>query len=185
MSSFTEPLKMKKLDSGFYRTTREFKYYLNDPGQEEILIPNDYTMDCASIPKILHRWFPPDHPKWAQAAVLHDWLYEHRGFVGWGDLSRKQCDKAFLNGMKILGASWFKRWMFYTAVRSFGWIAFKNRWKEGIKSRILISDRKDLIGEEALISKIFLWNYKSKSVILKVDNGITILMSIVNLEVTF
>ena len=68
------------------------------------------------------------------AAVIHDFLYsvEHRGFVPNPDkpnrttkLTRKVADKVFLRAMKDCNVGFFRRRLIYSAVRVFGWVAYK------------------------------------------------------------
>lgn len=58
--------------------------------------------------------------KWAEASVLHDYLYSKDGSVQYGT-TRKQADKLF---KEVMTRSKCPRWrinMFYYGVRLFGW----------------------------------------------------------------
>lgn len=115
----------------------------------QLAVPKFFGTDIASIPKRL-RWtgFRADGLHRA-AAILHDFLYYHKGKVpntGVGGFyrlgkvldkegftftednftdsittwSRKQVDELFLKVMKEAGVKWYKRKTMYWAVRMFG-----------------------------------------------------------------
>lgn len=82
-------------------------------------VPALFVTDFASVPKFL--WAipglsPMGRHQWA--AVVHDFLYwSHEG-------TRKEADKAFLDGMRDAGVRLFVRWAMYAAVRVFGRFAW-------------------------------------------------------------
>ena len=75
--------------------------------------------DGASVPRIFWNIFPPVSGRYLEAAVLHDALYASKL------IDRKEADKIFLEAMKDLGVSLWKRKVMYWAVRAFG----KKAWK--------------------------------------------------------
>lgn len=83
-----------------------------------INVPIGFRTDLASTPRIFWNIFPP-FGKYEKAAVVHDYLY-HFG-IG----TRKDADKKFLEGMKLLKVPFWKRRMMYSAVRMFGSGTFK------------------------------------------------------------
>lgn len=89
-----------------------------DRGFESITVPDNFSTDLASVPKVLWAVMPPfgNHTK---AAVLHDYLY------GQGERSRKACDDIFLEAMTELGVSKVRRYLMYWAVRAFGGKAYR------------------------------------------------------------
>ena len=118
-SSFTAPLTVTKLPSGKWKTAREFRYYVIDEyGPDFIDVPEGFETDFASVPRGLWNIFPPDG-KYSRAAVLHDYLYNTK------KRSRKECDKIFLEAMRVLKVPFLKRHLMYQAVRSFGWVPWK------------------------------------------------------------
>lgn len=119
MSSFTKPLEMNTLCPGIWETTREFSFYIDEPGGEEIIIKKGYITNGASTPKVLHKWFPPNG-KYAQSAVVHDWLYDRHGYNGDKIYTKKEADIFFREGMKILGVKPWKYWIMWVAVALFG-----------------------------------------------------------------
>ena len=56
------------------------------------------------------------------ASMFHDAINQYKKTV---DVTRKQTDKLFRNNLKEAGFIWW--WLYYFAVRTFGWI--KGRWK--------------------------------------------------------
>lgn len=181
MSSFTHHLDLEKLSEGVYRTKRHFSYYINNK-INTITVPSGYTTDCATIPKPFSYFLKKDDIKWAQAAVLHDWLYEHFGFIGWKILTRKEIDKIFLHGMKLLGASFIIRILFYYGVRAIGWTGFKDHFKVGNKVRILIGGPRFNYGQIGEIISKSIWNDSERYVNIRLDDGTDHAISILNLE---
>jgi hypothetical protein len=95
-----------------------------------IKVPKGFITDGASIPKIC--WTIIGHPfgKYLEAAVIHDYLY-YRGL-----LSRKKCDRIFLNDMKKLRIFALQRWAMFRAVRMFGFLGWNNyRKKEEVNKK--------------------------------------------------
>lgn len=186
MSSFTEPLEMQEISKGLYRTTREFSYYLEDDHSKVITIPNDYTTDGASIPWPCTKLLSRTDPQIAQAAVVHDWLYEHRGFLGWITISRKKMDKIFYNCMKVLGMPWWKRQIVYRVVRAFGWLGYKQHWKSGNKIRVLVPSTRYKVGDIGTIKSVYIWNNVDKYVMVNFEGeNLPDSVSILHLERTF
>ena len=60
--------------------------------------------------------------RYNKAAVVHDYLYQEGWHLG---ISRKDADRCFLDGMKDLGVSKWKRTVMYCMVRLFSWAAWK------------------------------------------------------------
>ena len=123
MSSFTEPLCVQQINAKYWLTTRAFDFYVTEPGGETIHVPEGLITDFASIP----RWAWPitGHPagEYAQAAVLHDFLYSENNDEQsdtYVKRDRKRCDDLFLLGMKVLLVAWWKRSLMHRIVRWFG-----------------------------------------------------------------
>lgn len=87
-----------------------------------IVVPTGFMTDFASVPRIFWAIIPPDG-KYTAAAIVHDFLYSTQ------ERGRKETDKIFINAMKSLGVSWWKRNIMYRAVRLFGWIPWRNKEK--------------------------------------------------------
>lgn len=81
-----------------------------------VIIPAGFSTDFASIPRGLWNIIRPTDKCIAYAGVVHDVLYRVTTFP----VSRKDADKTLVEGMGLLGASWFKRRAVYSGVRLFG-----------------------------------------------------------------
>lgn len=130
MSSFTEPLDVRQLASGDWMTLRDISYYGDCRNSDEALqircdlcvtVPAGFETDFASIPRIM--WPVIGHPagRYAQAAVLHDFLYRAHIFA------RKRADDLFLEAMEVLGVPFWQRWAMWVAVRVGGSFAFNRQ----------------------------------------------------------
>ncbi|PWJ49589.1 uncharacterized protein DUF1353 [Dyadobacter jejuensis] len=90
-------------------------------------IPPGYLTDFASVPQILWSVFPP-HGRMANAAVLHDYMYDHRLFedeLG-SRCARVLADTLFLENMFADKVSRPQAYLYYYAVRLFGSKWWKN-----------------------------------------------------------
>jgi len=107
---FPKPLQGKFIGKGQWELTSPFEYRTG--GNLTIKIPEGFITDGASIPKFAYSIIgSPWTGKYAKISVVHDFLYKKHLYP------RKVSDKIFLNGMKILGVSWWRRRIMYTAVR--------------------------------------------------------------------
>ena len=133
MSSFTEPLVVRKIDSHLWMTERAFSYDVGWEGNDEkVTVPVGFRTDFATVPWGLWNVFPPDG-EYSQAAVLHDYLYYVQVYT------RYKSDLIFYEAMGVLGVPGWRRSMMYMAVRMCGWLGWRRRRKEkkdGIHSRV-------------------------------------------------
>jgi hypothetical protein len=130
MSEFTKILKVSPLGDGKnWILLEEFSYYddriLGNPDEYYwIKVELKFMTDFASVPPI----FRPLVSNWGKhgnAAVLHDYLY-------WTQTcSRKEADNIFLEGMKVMEVSSWRRNLVYWGVRLAGGFA----WKGNIKKK--------------------------------------------------
>lgn len=91
------------------------------------IIPRGFRFDWASVPRGLWNIFPPYDPRYAAAALIHDWLYG-------GELCpRKLADEVFLEAMKFRGVPAWKRSVMYAAVRMFGGLTYKNHTDKSVR----------------------------------------------------
>lgn len=119
---FPLPLKGEYIGKGQWKLTAPFEYHSKRYGV--IKIPTNFISDGASIPKIFYsliggRWTG----KYVEAAICHDWLYFSQIY------SRRKSDRIFLNAMKVLRVSWWKRRMMFYAVRIGGFYPWKRHSK--------------------------------------------------------
>jgi hypothetical protein len=119
MSSFTDPLEVQQISKNEWITLREFTYYVGEENSNDfIVVPKNTITDGASIPRIF--WSIIGHPmgRYAQAAVLHDYMYRlHLR-------PRKECDDIFYEAMGVLKVADWKRNIMYISLRLFGFVAY-------------------------------------------------------------
>ena len=138
MSAFTTELKVLYVDGKHWTLLSPFVYRAGSADSDEIIfVPAGFKTDFASIPRLL--WPVMGHPagKHGKAAVVHDWLYQNPGDgLEQADernpypRKRKRCDQIFLEGLKVLKLSWWKRTVMYSAVRLGGrgpWKTYRNQ----------------------------------------------------------
>lgn len=96
-----------------------FEYVAKKIGTVEV--PMGFSTDLDSVPRIpfLYAWLKGRATK---SAVVHDWLYYNYH-------DRKEADKIFLQAMEDEGVPVWRRIPIYSAVRSFGWLAYKRKQK--------------------------------------------------------
>ena len=125
-----------------------FDINMDNPGKiklaNKIIVKAGFRWDGASVPKLLWHWgFKPDSKKHRAAALIHDFIYIHKGKlpegsmistydgvtnqVQHGSFSRKDADRMFGRMMKEAKVHKIKRSLMKWAVIFFGWIY----WKDG------------------------------------------------------
>lgn len=113
MSSFTNKLIVEPLDNGKYKIIKQFTYHVGQyPSDLKIVVPEGFVTDFASIPRILHIFFPP-HGKYTKAAIIHDFLYDTGS-------DKALSDKIFKEAMLVLSVPLWQANLFYHAVKLFG-----------------------------------------------------------------
>lgn len=111
---FLSELVLKPAKGDEWELVKPLRYQI---GSRIIEVPEGFVCDLASIPAVARILFPVNG-EWTEAAVIHDWLYDQQ--IG----KRKEADQIFLQAMKELGVSWWRRRAMYAAVRAGGWIAW-------------------------------------------------------------
>lgn len=137
MSSFTRPLTGTfHPDGRIFVLNESFTFYtkLAPPAMHEsivgengvwtITVPMGFETDFASVPKAFWSVAPPIG-KHSKAAVVHDFLYAFN--VG----TRKWADEVFIEAMQVNGVRRTRRWLYYYAVRAFGWLPWM-RYRKGL-----------------------------------------------------
>lgn len=77
-------------------------------------VPKGFTTDLASVPRIFQSIIPKlGHH--IRPAIVHDYCYE-----GNTDLTRKEADEMFLEGMQKTKVGWLRRNVMWLAVRAGG-----------------------------------------------------------------
>ena len=87
-----------------------------------LTVPEGFITDGVRSPRSLAWVCSPMGGRYAEAAVLHDYLYSP---MCERSLSRKQCDKYFYGAMRADGVGLVKAWAMYLSVRFFGGKFFK------------------------------------------------------------
>ena len=113
MNHFDEKLTVTKVWDMEWMVWAPFTFY----GSHQVTVPELTLTDFASVPRIFWAILPPDG-QYAQAAVLHDYLYQTH------TLTRVEADKLFLEAMECLGVALWKRQVMYWAVKLFGQPAY-------------------------------------------------------------
>lgn len=76
-----------------------------------VFVPAGFTTDLASIPRVFQS-IVPKLGHHIRPAIVHDYCYE-----GHTDLTRKEADAMFLDGMKSTKVNFVRRWAMWAAVR--------------------------------------------------------------------
>ncbi|MFG3962074.1 DUF1353 domain-containing protein [Escherichia coli] len=113
MSRFTTPAILEMLDHFLWRVHEPFDFYLSDDNSDVIEVPAGFITDLATVPRVFWMILPPDG-RYAKAAIIHDYMYDN------ALRTRREADRIFLDGMKVLGVPCWKRMIMYGAVRLFG-----------------------------------------------------------------
>ncbi len=114
-------------DLGFQRTTT-FVSVKDENGVEAqrqlldsngfVVVPKGWPSDGYSIPNGLQWLVGKRHGSGCEAAYMHDWVM---GALRLSDIDQGLAgDRMFLWGMRARGVSWFRRRLYYRAVRWFG-----------------------------------------------------------------
>lgn len=89
--------------------------YLSAVMGGEITVPEGTVTDLASVPRLpLAYLLAGDTARYP--AVIHDYLYSSK------KVKRSQADAVFLEAMEVVGVPWWRRYMMWMGVRTFGWI---------------------------------------------------------------
>jgi hypothetical protein len=116
---FPLPLLVKFIDGEVWELMAPFEYVTKKG--EVINVPTKFLSDFASIPRLFWRIIGSPTGRYGPSAIIHDFLYYKKTYT------RGKADKIFYEAMGILGVPNWKRSIMHLAVRSFGWIPWKNR----------------------------------------------------------
>ena len=114
-SRFLTPLRVERID-GKWMLTEPLSYYSLSLDRI-ITAPVGFWTDFASVPRIPIAYLlfgDIAH----EPAVIHDYLYA----IGWP--SRRIADRVLLEALESVGASRWRRWAMWAAVRVGGWAAW-------------------------------------------------------------
>lgn len=95
-----------------------------------ITIPKGFIFDGASIPRLFWIIGTPMWTDTLPGALIHDFIYRNQF------LTRSEADQVFNEEMQKSKVRCIKRIIFYTWVRIWGWLAWKQRRKELVNSKL-------------------------------------------------
>jgi Protein of unknown function (DUF1353) len=113
MTGFSPGAKVvvEELDDNNWMVREPFSY----TGKTETFrIECGMETDFASVPRVFV-WFLPRYGRYTLAAILHDYLWQHRASTGAMDYI--DADGTFRRAMRELGVPFLQRWMMWAAVR--------------------------------------------------------------------
>lgn len=113
-------------DAGMHNGSRIFSlvhYYRVLTSFGTVTIPTGFQTDGASVPRIFWNILQP-YGEYFPAALLHDYLYSRQSSL-FHTFDREESDYLFKEAMFNLGVPWHVRHTIHTAVRLFGWKAYK------------------------------------------------------------
>lgn len=116
MAKEFEPLCVEVLDNRKFVILKDFSVVTKDG--EVITVPEGFTTDAASIPRLFWSFLPP-LGRYTKAAVVHDYLYRTHL------KTKEDADKIFLWLMEDLGVEKVRRIAMYYAVKLFGKKAYE------------------------------------------------------------
>ena len=127
------PIPLDRCDGGRPKFALEAPFNVYIDGTP-LTIPAGIEFDYASVPRIFTNIFPPNHPNYQAASLLHDVGYQ-------GELwPRNFCDKLFLAAMAGTGVERWKRNTMWFAVRIGGGQTYRQHSAESIaRVRALMS----------------------------------------------
>jgi hypothetical protein len=104
-----------------YRLMMRWNCVLKLDGRMHLfIIPLFYLYDGASVP-VWARWLIERDGVHRESALLHDYLYENKGYLKLGDdafyYNRKDADQIFRECLKSQGLASWKVFLMYNAVR--------------------------------------------------------------------
>jgi hypothetical protein len=110
---------------GLLVVTKTFNFYYKG---KRYSINKGFIFDSASVPWLAKMTIGSGfRPEYITEAAKHDRNYRIQ------DISRKEADLLFLEGLKLNGVSWYTRYKMYYGVRVGGWAAWNGHKKSLVK----------------------------------------------------
>ena len=85
-----------------FKVVKPFKF-------KDIEIPENFTTDGATVPRVFWPLFPPNRTDYLPCAIVHDYLCDKEEY--------KKADQYFKECLECLGVDKFSRTLMYLAVR--------------------------------------------------------------------
>jgi hypothetical protein len=131
---FLNSLDVRELPHGFKQLLNPFyaKITLDEGGAVEVIIPEGFTTDYCSVPRIPFAYLLFGGMA-NEAGVLHDALYSPwPGIIVANmhtreavEVTREWADSVLYFALETCGVGWFARRMMYTGVKLAGWKFYK------------------------------------------------------------
>ena len=86
--------------------------------KQDILVPQWFEFDGASVPRLLWSLFPPIEPRTINAACVHDYLYTTKQYTLW------QTDLIFLEALEALEMKFWRRWLMFIWLKLWSWFTW-------------------------------------------------------------
>ncbi|MEZ5900108.1 MAG: DUF1353 domain-containing protein [Hyphomicrobiaceae bacterium] len=100
-------------DMDYWYLTAPMRWHVPGVTPCEVVVPQGFTTDFASVPSSFWSWMPPIG-RYGLPAIVHDWLY-------WDQAGeRRDADDVFDGALAELGVPGWKRFVLYRSVRWFG-----------------------------------------------------------------
>ncbi len=108
--------------------TLEQDFIFNSELFGPIQVPLGFTSDFGSVPAVTKALIDDDDPDLLYASIVHDWLYNRRGYINDRvPLTRSECDGVLGEAMRASGAPGWKVAIVVGAVRFGGWRAWNEK----------------------------------------------------------
>jgi hypothetical protein len=121
MSKFLDRLYLEPLDRGRrWRLERRFRYYSAHLGKL-VTVPAGFECDLNSMPRLA--WIVAPKTDYPEAGVVHDFLYRYGDSM---NLTRGDADAVYREALKLLGMTDFRAGLRWSALRMFGWAAYRD-----------------------------------------------------------
>ena len=115
MGKYKTDLVLKHVDGHWWDMAEPLVY--EDNRGDTIAVQRGFRTDIASIPWAARPLIGPKAGKYAKPAVDHDWLYQHPEDGVEEPRTKRQVDQIFLEAMKDVGITWWRRSVMYFAVK--------------------------------------------------------------------
>ena len=126
-SHFLTELFLKPIGKNLWLTTAPLVYW-DQKLKLMITVPANFQSNLFSVPLIFRGFFPVSWGKTDGSAVLHDWIVENNKVL---KISYFDCQRIFLESLRILGASKYQMYAGYLAVLLGCWYSW-NKYEKNL-----------------------------------------------------
>lgn len=118
MSEFLTNLDVIQIGENDWKLAQAL-IYASDVYGGKVEVPSGFRTDFASVPRVPLAYMVAGNTA-QKASVPHDFLYQTHL------CERAMADLVFLEAMEVTGIPLWRRRIMYSAVRMFGWIAYRS-----------------------------------------------------------